>query len=306
MDVLSDLLARARAHGALFSDSSLVAPWGIEFLDELPVSVHAVIEGEMVVEADGEAPVRALQGDLLLIRHDRPYRFVHREGAPARPLAAYLEEAGKRAGRVFLADEGDGPRTHFVCGAYTFDGALCDELLAALPPVAVLRGGQNDPALRAALALLVQQLHSDVPGQQAALDRLLDLLLVLALRAWFADAAATPPGWWAALGDHAIGAALQAIHDTPSHPWTVAELAGRAGLSRAAFSRRFTAAVGRSPLDYLIHWRMELAKEALLRPGTTVAMAAAEVGYGNEFAFATAFKKRLGVAPGQWRRARAA
>lgn len=303
MDVLADLLTRARARGALFSHSTLGAPWGLEFHDEhVPLSVHAVLAGELWVERDGAEPLRLLQGDLLLVNSGAPYTFVHAPGAPTRPLADFLAAAGPRAGTRHFSFGGSGSATDLVCGAYTFEGAICDSLLSTLPEVmplpAVVR---SDPSLRTVLDLLTQELGREAPGQQTLLDRLLDLLLVYALRAWFARPGIEAPGWYRALDDPAIGAALRGLHAEPARAWTVAELADVAGLSRAAVARRFAALTGRPPLAYLTAWRMTLAREALLRPGATLAAVAREVGYGNEFAFAAAFKRELGVAPGRWR-----
>jgi AraC-like DNA-binding protein len=202
---------------------------------------------------------------------------------------------------------GDGAPTVLLCGAYTFHGHVCDSLLATLPPLLALQGvATSDPPLRVALGLLAEEVQREAPGQQTVLDRLLDLLLVYALRAWFARDEAAPPRWYAALDDPAAGPALRALHAAPERAWTVADLAAEAGLSRAAFARRFTELTGVAPLTYLTRWRMTLAQEALRRPGATLAGVAHEVGYGSEYAFANAFKRHHGVAPGRWRREQAA
>ena len=299
MDVLADLLTRARARGAVFAHSTLRGDWGLEFGDEQPLSLHAVLEGELHVETDGEAPVRLLQGDLLLVRSPSPYRFVHRPGAAAIPVA---DVADAMDGRRYESP-GDGPATVVVCGAYSFDGSICDSLLAAIPRLLPLRGvSSTEPSVRVALGLLAEELQREAPGQPAVLDRLLDLLLVYTLRAWFAREDAEAPAWYGALDDPQVGAALRALHGAPSRAWSVADLAAEAGLSRAAFARRFSDATGQAPLGYLTEWRMVLATQELRRPGATLASVAREIGYGSEFAFANAFKRHHGVPPGRWRR----
>jgi len=167
VDVLADLLTRARARGALFSNSTLRAPWGLEFHDsQVALSVHAVLAGELWVERGGAAPLRVLQGDLLLVNSAQPYRFVHAPGAPSRPLTELLAAGGPPGTRRF-AYGGSGAETGLVCGAYTLEGHVCDSLLAALPEVmplpAVVR---TDPALRTVLDLLTQELDHEAPGQQ--------------------------------------------------------------------------------------------------------------------------------------------
>lgn len=304
MDVLADLLSRARAQGAVFARSTLRAPWGLTFTDETPLSFHAVLTGELHIALEAEDQhTRLLQGDLVLVKTRGPYRFTHAPGAPA-PLV--VEASRAPDGPVVI--DGAGPATNVICGAYTFDGSVCNTLLDALPPLVVVRNADAGPQLRAALDLLAAEVGRDAPGQQTVLDRLLDLLLVYTLRTWFRRADATPPRWYVALDDPAIGPALRAMHEDPAHPWTVAELAELASLSRAAFARRFTQQTGQAPLAYLTAWRMTLASDALLRPGTpaTLAQVAHDVGYANEFAFGAAFKRHRGAPPGRWRAQRLA
>jgi len=144
------------------------------------------------------------------------------------------------------------------------------------------------------------ELAADHPGTSMVLDRLLDVLLVCCLRALWAKQL-RPPIWAGVPQDPAVGAALRALHTSPEHPWTVAELAREAALSRAALARRFTTEVGSPPLTYLTDWRMRLAREALLENGGTLASVARQIGYASEYAFAAAFKREVGEAPGRWR-----
>ncbi len=302
MDVLTDRLTRAQARGAVFAHSTLRGPWGLRFVDDLPLSIHAVLEGELWVQLGDDAPVGLLQGDVLLIRSDRPYAFTHAPGAPAEPLPPAPPTGGAK--RFDMGPPG-APRTVLLCGAYAFHGNVCDSLLASVPELLPLRGaGLRDEAMRDALGLLARDVLQPRPGGQAVLDRLLDLLLVYVLRAWFSSPEAVPPPWYSALDDPEVGASLQLIHERPEQAWTVADLAAQVGLSRATLARRFAAAVGEAPLSYLTRWRMAIAGEALLEPGATIASVAPTVGYGSEFAFAAAFKRHHGVAPGRWRSAR--
>ena len=141
----------------------------------------------------------------------------------------------------------------------------------------------------------------DEPGQEVVLDRLLDLLVIAVLRAWFARADAPP--WYRAHSDPAVGRALQLLHHNPAHPWTVGELASQVGLSRAALARRFTELVGEPPMTYLTGWRLALAADLLREPGSTLGAVADEVGYSSPFALSTAFKRQRGMSPQQYRAA---
>ncbi len=207
-------------------------------------------------------------------------------------LAAHCAADGR------LEVPGEGPATELLCGAYAFSGSLCDTLLDALPDVVVLPG--DDPAVTGALALLRTEVAVERAGRQTVLDRLLDVLLVACLRLLWAEQP-HPPVWAGAPQDPAVGVALRALHGDPAHGWTVAELARLAGVSRAALARRFAAEVGAPPLTYLTRWRMRIAQESLLE-GATLAAVAREVGYASEYAFAAAFKREVGAAPGRWRR----
>ena len=144
---------------------------------------------------------------------------------------------------------------------------------------------------------------NDAAGQQAMLDRLLDVALIQILRQHFTANDEGAPPWFRASADPHIGSALRAVHEDPARPWTVAELAREAHLSRSAFARRFTALLGVAPLTYLTQWRMSLARERLRHGDERLAAIAGAVGYASEFAFAAAFKRHHGVAPGRWRAA---
>ncbi|MFF2148622.1 AraC family transcriptional regulator, partial [Kitasatospora sp. NPDC058190] len=160
------------------------------------------------------------------------------------------------------------------------------------------------PELHAAVQLLASEVGNPRLGTAAAVPALLDTLLMYILRIWLAE----PPthgsttGWAAALNDPGVTAALHAVHRDPTAPWTVAKLAAEAGLSRAAFARRFTSMIGQPPLGYLTWWRMTTAARLLQATEVPLRSIAAQVGYTSEFAFATAFKRTHGLAPGAYRR----
>jgi AraC-like DNA-binding protein len=259
--------------------------------------VHAVLGGEAWISAGGSTQ-RLLAGDLALVRGPGASHLA----ACQQPQLVALEEAVALFGAGGNEIVFPGERTaELVCGAYSFSGDLCAAVLETLPPVVCLRAGADSVALRPLLALLGDELQHQRPGQQVVLDRFLDLILVQALRSHYARPESRPPRWYLALDDGPVGAALRAMHGRPAKTWGVAELAAIAGLSRAAFARRFTELVGEPPLTYLTSWRIKLARELLREPGTTLAQVAAEVGYANEYAFSAAFKRLAGEPPGRWR-----
>jgi transcriptional regulator GlxA family with amidase domain len=150
------------------------------------------------------------------------------------------------------------------------------------------------------VALLSRELAAPEPGQPTVLDRLLDILLVLAIRSGFRRSP-TAPRWYRASADPRLNAALQAVHDNAGRPWSVPELAAISGLSRAAFARTFRDALGQTPMQYLTDWRMTLARDYLRAGELSLANIASTVGYGSPYAFATAFRRHHGEPPGAWR-----
>jgi AraC-like DNA-binding protein len=309
MDVLTDLLARSRARGAAFAHSTIHGPWGLAFPTGPGLAVHAVVDGEVHLwtgpseEPTSASTVLALgPGDIVLVRGDVEHRMGRTPGARCRPMDDVVS-AGPLPGsaRRFGSGEPDGRAPAvFFCGAYLFDGDLCAGLVQALPETVHLRPASGS-ALRTTMDLLAREMQRDDPGQQTVLDRLLDVALVQVLREHFTVRDDDAPTWFRASGDPTIGPALRALHADPAHPWTVADLAAEARLSRAAFSRRFSAVLGAAPLTYLTDWRMALARELLRDTDDGLAAIAGAVGYSSEFSFAAAFKRHQGVAPGRWR-----
>ena len=151
------------------------------------------------------------------------------------------------------------------------------------------------------IPLMADEIVKDEPGQEAVLDRLLDLLLIAALRAWFDRPEAGAPGWYRAYGDPVVGPALRLLHHDPARQWTVAALAHETGVSRAALARRFHELVGEPPMSFLAGWRIALAADLLREPGATIGSVAQQVGYGSPYALSTAFKRVRGISPKQHR-----
>jgi AraC-like DNA-binding protein len=172
-------------------------------------------------------------------------------------------------------------------------------LLEALPPILTLSAAADDP-LHDVIGLLSSELATSAPGQQTVLDRLLDVLLVLAIRAGFLRSEHAPR-WYQASADPRLDPALTAMHTDAAHAWTVPELAAISGLSRAASARIFRLALGQAPMQYLTEWRKTLARDHLRAGELSLAQISARTGYASPYAFAAAFRRHHGVPPGQWR-----
>ncbi|GAB3407055.1 AraC family transcriptional regulator [Flindersiella endophytica] len=272
MDVLSDAITAMRAGRAHSTLTRHSAPWDSRFPDGDSAGFHIVVEGSARFLPPAAEPVELSAGDIVFMTRERGHG---------------------------LSGEG---RAVLVCGAYLLDRTRPHPLLAGLPDVIHLPASErSDPSLHAAVELLWREHELPRPGGGAVLSALLDLLLVSIVRTWLE--AHPTAGWAAALDDPAIAGALQAIHQNPARLWTVEALGAQGGLSRAAFSKRFTALVGQPPLTYVTWWRMVLAARLLRESDAPLAAVAQRAGYASEFAFARAFKREFGVAPGGYRKA---
>ncbi|CCD97723.1 Transcriptional regulator, AraC-family (fragment) [Bradyrhizobium sp. STM 3809] len=218
------------------------------------------------------------------------------------PLETAIADSPAGEGRR-LRVGGNGEMTEVVCGQFSFAGVLAPKLLTVLPALIIVEAlqGIQQEWVRLISHFLIEETRSSEPGSAIMIERLLDLLFVQAIRAWGTKNPSNL-GWLSGLKDPSIGRALSAIHAEPARNWTVETLAGLAGLSRSAFSARFSDAVGQPPLTYLAGWRLNLAADQL-RSGTfTIGEIASAVGYGSEAALSRAFKTQFGVTPSAFRR----
>lgn len=293
MDVLSDTIAALRTGRPGSGLTVRHAPWGREYRSVSGAGFHLVLDGSCWLVPRRSEPVPLAVGDVVLLYRDVGHGLADRPDTPLSEVAAPGEPT---------VVAGPGARTALLCGVYEFAHDWTHPLLDGLPDVVHVPAG-TDPQVTATVGLLTAELAADAdrrPGADALTPALLDALLVYVLRAWLA--AHADHGWGTALHDPAVARALDTMHAEPAHPWTVGELGAAAGMSRATFARRFTGSVGEPPLAYLTRWRMITAARALRDTDAPLAAIARTVGYSSEYAFAKAFKRAHGTAPGQYRR----
>ena len=305
MDALSFVLTGPSARGAFVLRSSLDPPWAMRIEDESPLSVITLLRGEAYVLMDGDAPALLRAGDVAIARGRRHYTVADDPATAPQVLigpgqtCTMLTADVPRMSDVGVRTWGnsvDGA-TLMLNGTYEAQSTVGRRLLGNLPDLIV---APREHVPLALIDYLGDQITNDAPGQDAVLDRMLDLILIAVLRWWFAERQ-EGAGWFRAYADPAIGRALRLMQADPAAPWTVARLGGETGLSRAAFARRFTDLVGEPPMSFLTGWRLSLAADLLAEPGTTVAAVARKVGYATPFAFSTAFKRFHAVSPQQHR-----
>ncbi|MGW3955701.1 AraC family transcriptional regulator [Streptomyces sp. NPDC004752] len=311
MDALAGLLEGPRARGAFMIRACFDPPWAVRVADRAPLTVMLMVRGDAWIIPDTGGPVRLRAGDLAIARGPAPYTCADAPDTPPQALILPGGECSRPDGTTLGGSMDLGVRTWgdrvegstvVLIGTYPMQGEIGGRLLDALPPLLTLTSDVWQCPLTPFLA---EEIVRDEPGQEVVLDRLLDLLVIAALRAWFARPDAAAPAWYRALADPVVGRALRLLQDEPGHPWTVASLAAEAGVSRAALARRFTDLVGEPPMAYLTGWRLALAADLLRDTDDTLAAIARRVGYGSSFALSTAFKRVYGVSP-QEHRTRAA
>lgn len=303
MDPLIDLLEGPRARGAFTLRAQFDPPWGIDVRDDAPLAVVAVLTGSARLGRDGDEPL--VPGDVAVVQGFGPYEVT--DGAGTAPTVRILpgNECVDLAGRPVAESMSHGLRTWgnagagrdvLLIGVYPSVGEVGRLLVRALPPRLVVRGDQH---VAGVVALMSREVALDAPGQGALLDRLLDVLLVSAIRAHAGQASGRS---WLTVRDPLVTHALTLLHEEPARGWTLDALAGAVGWSRATLSRRFGAEVGESPMGYLTRLRLAKGADLLLSDReATVASVAGRVGYATPFAFSAAFKRHFGASPRDFR-----
>ncbi len=274
-DRLSSLLERFRVRAHLFHSGPLC---GVTHFAAAPGRgfLHVLRRGEMVVTHQPHAgpPERLEVCEPSLLFYPRPLEhYFH--NAPA---------------------EG----SDFTCAALDFEGGASHPLARALPPIVVLPLSAVD-GLQQSLDLLFAETDRLRCGHRVLADRLFEVVLLQLLR-WLLDhpqQAQMPPGLLTGLADPQLARALTALHDAPGQPWSLAQMAAAAGMSRSAFAARFKAVVGDTPADYLAHWRLTLA-QSHLRAGRSLKSIAGELGYANPSALSRVFAQKLGMPVRAW------
>ena len=255
----------------------------------------AVLEGQSRLVRAGQLLIIVRAGDFVLSSSTND-QIIESIDAPPQGIAMAPAELSEGRFRVGLADDEVNLRMQIgLCSFASPDAAL---LVSLLPSMVIARG---EPRLAQLLNLVSDETRQSRPGRELVLERLLEVLLIEALRSG-ADTASAP-SVARGLSDNRLVAALRAVHARPGHGWTVADLAAEAAMSRSAFFARFTRVVGLPPMEYLIAWRMALAKSLLRSRDYGIEQVAERVGYGSASTFSTAFARHVGMSPMRYARA---
>lgn len=306
-DPLTDLLNGVRTTGALFHRSVLERAWAVRFEDASPLALAVALNGSVWIRPDRGEPVRLGPRDVAVLSGGAPYVIARESdtepGVVVRPKGRCTTLGGREhdttQGLSTCGSSGpDDPV--LLIGLYSVLAGTPQRLLAALPPLAVVPADQGACPIG---PTALEDLSHPAPGQQVLWDRMLDLMLITALRSWFTRPGAPVPTWYRAHSDGMVGPALRLMGEDLAHPWTVESLATETGVSRAALARRFTALIGQPPMTYLREQRIALAADLLRDPDTTLESISGRVGFSSAFALSTAFTKVRGISPSQYRAA---
>lgn len=274
MDDLSQLMRHLHLETRIFHRSTHCGTWVLDAEYERKAMFHLVAAGECVMQIGGARREIALAaGDTVMFARPADHRVISTRHAA------------------------DDATTLLLCGYFEFGSPLAEVLLASLPAQVVLRANTSGGDAAALLTLIMREAASDAPGAAALMDKLSDALFIHVLRHCLLHDQ-VQRGVLGALTDPQVAQALLAMHGNIAAGWSVDRLARRAHMSRAAFARHFTSAVGVTPMAYLTRLRMQTAHTALTDRRVTVAQAAETAGYATEAAFSRAFKRVYGFSPG--------
>jgi AraC-like DNA-binding protein len=295
-DALGEALHLMRMSGTFYCRNELSEPWGLTMPDMTDcLWFHVLTSGRCEVEVDGG--ITSLEpGDVLLVPGGQGHRLF--SGDAESPIVTTLPHEFETDSYAILRHGGGGAVTHLVCGAVRFDHPAAKHLINVLPHVLYVRRADD---MRATIDLMAAEAKAVRPGGEAVITRLADVLVIQTIRSWLANDPAARTGWLGALQDQQIGQALALIHRDPAQPWTVERLAHQTAMSRSAFAARFTELVGEPAMRYVTRWRMHVAMNQLQDRDSTVSEIARGLGYESEAAFSRAFKRIVGVSPGQAR-----
>ncbi len=311
-DLLSDILTRLALRGTLYFRTSFTEPWGVRVPAFRDVArFHFAHRGEALVRVgDNATPVVLAQGDLIIIPHGAAHVLSCRHTGPdeALPLDDVLVRSGFSGhGTLVWGGEDNLSDTQLICGHFALAEGSRHLLFDRLPPYIHLRGygDQSGPWLEATLKVIGAEAGGARLGGDLIALKMSEAIFAQAIRAYIEQEHETDCGA-AGFADPYLGRALTAFHRTPTADWSVAGLAREAGLSRTGFAERFATQLGVTPMAYVTSWRMQIAREALVQRGLSVAEAAEVSGYASESAFSRVFKKEMGISPAAFRQSGAA
>jgi AraC-like DNA-binding protein len=302
-DALTDILDMLKPRGRVYCCSEMSAPWAMSLPADGYAHFHVIERGGAWLRLEGAKQLTPLaSGDLVLLPHGNGHVLADSPKTKPVPINRLVE--GKADSAILLQHGGGGAQTLMICGSFQIVNSDHNPLLAVLPPLIHIPGGreQLDGWLEPTLKMLAYEARHLRPGSETMVGRLIDIILLQAVRVWIEEQPQDRGGWLGALRDPHIGAALGLIHREPQRKWSVSALAREVAMSRSIFAAKFTSLVGEPPLTHLTGWRLWQASRLLAEENLPVGEVALRVGYESEPAFSKAFKRHFGQPPLAYRR----
>lgn len=294
-DPLSEVVRFLRPQAVFANIISGRGNWAIRYSEFGLPSFCIVLEGSSLLAVDGHAPITISAGDFVLL--PTTPGFTISSFKPAPPVYFDPKAIAGRKDELRYGEKDGAPDMRSLGGSFQFDCANPALLVALLPKVIHV---QSSVRLSQLVQMVGEESASGQPGSDFMLSRLAEMLLIEAMRSTTSESA--PPGLLRGLGDERLARALKQIHTDIAHPWTVSQLADAAALSRSAYFERFTNTLGVAPMEYLLRWRMEIAKELLRQGNLAVSEVAERIGYGSPSTFSVAFSRHVGQSPSKYAR----
>lgn len=305
IDVLSDVFATLKLRSGIYFRTELTGAFAIEIpVEHRRIRFHLVRRGSCWVRAHGMRDwLRLSEGDVAIIPNGAAQVLADTPDRNPVPIAEIIESGAVDASGVLTYGQGDG-QVRLLCGFAAFDEEIDHPIIASLPEMMVLasRDLGGEPWASATLRLLALEADLAEQGMKGILGRLLEIVFIQAVRRMRADGDGAELGYISALSDTHLSQALLAIHQSPHLPWTIAQLARTAGMSRARFADKFTATVGVPPISYLTSWRLGKARQMLRETDLAIDEVARRCGYASLPSFSRRFKAAFGIGPGAFRR----
>jgi AraC-like DNA-binding protein len=297
VDPLSEVIALLRPRTVFSKVISGAGRWGVRYSDFGQPSFCTVLDGRCRLAVDGQDSLTLEAGDFVLLPTTPGFTMSGFD--PVTPTLIDPNATPAPTDEVrHGTPEGD-PDVRLLGGYFVFESPDADLLVSQLPALVHVRGAER---LSLLVKLVSEETSEQRSGRDLVLSRLVDVMLVEALRSTQGEDA--PPGLLRGLGDARLAIAMREMHGDPARAWTVEQLAKTAALSRSAFFDRFTRAVGLPPMEYLLAWRMAIAKDLLRRNDLGITEIAERVGYGSASTFSTAFSRYVGQPPSHYARER--
>ncbi|OBQ69623.1 AraC family transcriptional regulator (plasmid) [Mesorhizobium loti] len=293
IDPLSEVIGLLRPRAVFTKGISGAGRWGVRYDDFGHPSFAVVLDGACRLAVDGQEPLMLEAGDFVLL--PRTPGFVMSGFEAVIPDFIDPHIAAQATGEVRHGTQEGPPSVRILGGYFIFDSEDSGLLVSLLPAQVHVRGVER---LSTLVKLLIDEAAQRHSGRDLVLTRLVEILLVESLR--LTQTSDAPAGLLRGLGDVRLAEAIRQMHADPGRPWTMAQLAKEAALSRSAFFDRFSRSVGVPPMEYLLAWRMALAKDLLRRQEIDIAEVAERVGYGSASTFSTAFSRYVGQPPGRY------